>query len=152
MNSNRLMCLKCTLLEDYKHSQQNLNISYHPTIALRNRSFVFLMVSQWICDTSPQRGFRIPEVSFHRLVQISKGANMEMCGQPPTVSLFSLLYTVLCFQVHTTCQLPFQTSLVFSMTLILFSMQGHFRKTTKVKSNKLLCKMNADSRQGLFVN
>lgn len=42
----------------------------------------FLTISQWICDISPQGGLHIPEVNFHRPLQICKRANIEMFGQP----------------------------------------------------------------------
>lgn len=151
MNSNRLLCLKCTLLEGYKH--QKTKLEWYPTLTLSDRSFVFwwspsgsvtplygeasacLMWTSTGQLTSPNWKHGNVWTASHRLSNLT--------------SVYSLMFPR---QVHTTRELPFQISLVFIMTLILFSMQGHFRKTTKVKGNRLLCKMNADSRQGLFAS
>lgn len=130
MNSNRLAYWKFTLLEGYSHEQQNFNdiLPSHLWI----EGFFFLMVSQWMGDSSLQWGLCIPELNFHWALQISKLADREMFGQTPGCLPNHTSVRCLVFprQVHTTSKLLFPISLVFSVTLILFLTQGCFRKTT----------------------
>lgn len=151
MNSNRLLCLKCTLLEGYKHQQQNLNDVLPSHLVIEVLFFDGLPVDLWHLSTvRPLHAWcELPQASSH--LQTGQHGNVWTASHRLSnlTSVYSLMFPR---QVHTTRELPFQISLVFSMTLILFSMQGHFRKTTKVKGNRLLCKMNAESRQGLFAS